>query len=406
MSKYDSLRDASFRGFAFAIPSDTVTQNMRIHTHKYPGKDEPYHEYLGKDVRVFSVDAVVNGEEFVDRATEFEMLLERNSPGILIHPYYGEIEVVVLGYSRTHVYSEVGLVSFSVTFEKYGAPQYPAAGTDTSAGLLVASSAAYDSLQSDFNENFVISGMPDFVSGDALTRLTSFNDSLNELLSITNTQQEWALDDLSDVPTKSINMFKAITDTAAPVNDALISLRSNVSRSVLSPLRIVQLLLGGTDTNLSDAISPITATQSVRVKNAQSLELLMHAGAITAAAATERFAQYESQEQAKEYKNSFVQKISDLSLKLADAGWDESWKSINTVSAAITRDINQRIGRLPYTLSIQPKSVRSSLAIANHLYGDNPNVIVDQAADMVTRNKIRNPGFVPASKMEVLIDAA
>lgn len=406
MSLFDQLRPASFRGFEFGIPSDTVTQNMRIHTHKYPGKDEPFHENMGLDVTGFSVEAAITGEDFVEKAASFEALLNKKTQGILVHPYYGELDVVVLGHSRTHVYDQVGIVSFSIRFEKYGAPIYPAAAADTSADLLVASDAAFKSLEDDFNNNFIISGMPDFVSGDALDRLNTFNEGLSELLNITNTGHTWSLNDLSDVPAVATNIFKSISATAAPVNSSLVSLRTSIIDNVISPLKIIQLLLNGTDTPLSDQSSPATGTQSIRIKNAQNIELLMHAGAITSAAATERFAQYESQDQANSFKMLFVDKINDLSYKLADAGWDDGWRSMNSITASITRDINERVGRLPYTLTIKPQAMRPSLALANHLYGDDPSVIVTQAQDMVLRNKIRNPGFVPSEKMEVLVNAA
>lgn len=73
--------------------------------------------------------------------------------------------------------------------------------------------------------------------------------------------------------------------------------------------------------------------------------------------------------------------------------------------AAVNSDINTGLGRLPDTIIIDSKNVRSSMELAHRLYGDTPSQVVGKFQDMVSRNGIVHPSFVPAEEQEVLIDA-
>ena len=73
--------------------------------------------------------------------------------------------------------------------------------------------------------------------------------------------------------------------------------------------------------------------------------------------------------------------------------------------AAVNTDINTGLGRLPDTVTIRNQAVRSALELSYRLYGDKRSLVISKASDIVDRNNIIHPSFVPADDLEVLIDA-
>lgn len=96
------LRNASFRGVAFEIDSDSKDFGRRITAHEYPGRDTPYHEDMGASVESFSIDAFICGADFISRGDALESALRKAGPGTLMHPHYGELNVIALSATRRH----------------------------------------------------------------------------------------------------------------------------------------------------------------------------------------------------------------------------------------------------------------------------------------------------------------
>lgn len=407
---FRQLRPASLRGVSFMTPGDDVAMGRRIVTHQYPGRDEPGHEDLGADVRGFTVEAVVAGPHFMVQAAALEAAIMAPGPAALMHPHYGEITVVTLNATRHHSSAAAGEVRFSIQMQCYGAVQFPTASSNTAAGLLSASQGGFAAILSEFNNAFRITNLPDFVTQDAFSRHASFMNRLNGALSVIGFTETLPLLDIfsGGFARGTVDMYRSLMASVSPRKKPVIGAAS--PQLAPSPRHFVKAMLSVTDQSLADTVPATTANRSAilstRAVNAQSLDFLHRLSALGAGVGSVRHISFESRTEALAIRDALSDRLATLRAQLGTKGWDQSWKAAGDMQAALNRDISERIGRLPRIVSIRPVSVRSSLALANRLYGDNPENLLSRAADIIRRNRIRHPGFVPAEKLEVLIDAS
>ncbi len=401
---FRDLRPASLRGVSFDIESDDSEFTRRIVPHEFPGRDEPYHEDFGAAPDNFTIEAVVGGPDFIARADTLEKAIKTPGPATLIHPHYGNLQVIVLGGRRRQASNAVGEVGFTITLQRFGKPLFPTAASNTAAGLLSSSLNAFTAAASDFRTFFQATGLPDFVLEDAISRNNSFLGTLSAVLNKTGIVKEFpALDVLSGTfIDEAIGLYTDLMNLAAPARKPIIGKPS--VNSGISGKSIVNTMVQTSAPSLSNSAPATTANQLARETNAQSLDFFHRLSSLAAGVGSVRFITFESREEALSIRDSLSDRLSTLRQDVGAAGLDQSWISTGEMLAALNRDINEKIGRLPKTVQVRPASVRSSLALANRLYGDNPNQIFARAADITRRNAVRHPGFVPPNPLEVLID--
>ncbi|MBI1214556.1 MAG: hypothetical protein GC185_01900 [Alphaproteobacteria bacterium] len=407
------LRRASFRGIQFDCPENESGGGRRVVRHDYPGKDQPTFEDLGLDSQSFTVTAIINGDGFAKLADTFEAALQKSGPGTLIHPLYGQLQVIVTGrWRRSSSAATVGDVTFSIPFERYNGPVYPSAAADTVAGLSAAGDNLAAAVTAEFKAAFD-ANVPDFLSTDALGRANSFITGLSSSLSQAGLKNPLsiALPVLSDISGGLSDTILALYDSiSAAAQPKAVPVVGAATADQLTGAQVTQLagvMSQVSTSSIADTTTAATATAATRQKNALALDNILRAGALAAATTMAQYAAYDSKEQARALRDDLAANISTLRDQLgASRGWDNSWLAAGQALAAITRDINDRIGRLPRTQQVKTTTTRTSLDIAQRLYGDDPKVIFAKADDIVARNGIRHPGFVPPSTLEALIDAA
>lgn len=406
---HSQLRPASYRGIAFEVPDDESVFGQRHARHEFPGRDGAAHEPLGLKAQSFRITAIVAGADFMARANALEAALKTPQAGLLLHPYYGERLVVAIDPRRQHSATDVGLVRFDIEFEEYDAPQYPSAARDTAAALNTASAGLFSAIEETFNARFKWTAIPDFLAADALGRINGFMGGFNELLSgrgvraLVGDLPRWTGLD-GGLASNVTGFFKTIAGLARPSARPMIG-RQPAALSDTQRREIIGALSAAGDISSAAAGTSTTATSSRRANNAAALDGLFRGSALAATGAAARYMTYESREDAIRFRNATATRLERLSDDYGRAGWDDAWHRAGLMKAALTRDINERIGRLPRTLKVRTQAVRPSMALANRLYGDDPAALFERAEDIVRRNRVRHPGFVPADELEVLIDA-
>lgn len=406
---HSQLRRASYRGIAFEVPDDESTFGQRFSRHEFPGRDGATHEPLGLKPQSFRVTAVVAGADFLARADALEAALKKPEAGLLLHPYYGERMVVAVDPRRQHSAADVGLVRFDIEFEAYDDPQYPSAARDTAAALNTTAAGLFRAVEEAFNNRFKWSGIPDFLVDDALGRATDFMNDFDGLLSgggvraIVGALPRFAGLD-AGLASRVTGFFKALSGLARPAARPMIGTTA-AALPAAQRKSIVTALASASDISVAADGQPVTATSATRIQNAAALDGLFRGSALAAMGAAARYMAYESREEALAFRNASAARLERLTDDYGRAGWDDAWHSAGLMKAALSRDINERIGRLPHTLKIRTLAVRPSMALANRLYGDDPAALFARAEDIVRRNRVRHPGFVPANELEVLIDA-
>lgn len=403
------LRRPSFRGVSFDIPSDEAKFGRRVITDEFPGRDTPAHEDMGAAVTSFSVTAIVSGDGFIQKAKNLQAALSEKGAGALVHPYYGELQVIVVGQPRRqHSGSAVGVVTFVIEFEVFGAPIYPTTALDTLGGLSLSADNLLSALRGDFIGRFVTASLPDFISADAITQASMWVSRIETAMAsggflslLKGEMPSWSSIGLGIVD-DVFSLYDRVTALVKPFKSPVVG--SVTRRTPQSATVVMGALNEVASTSSPDVTGAAASMLATRQQNETALECLFRGAAAAAVARAAMYADYASKEDALRVRDETYESLTALRDLYGQYGWHDSWRATGQLLAAVHRDINERVGRLPMTVRVRMPSVRSSIAVAHRLYGDNLPALFDNAADIVRRNRIRHPGFVPTERLEVLID--
>lgn len=151
MSWRDKKQAASFRGVPFEVQRDSQPAGQRTQVHEYPQRDKPLVEPLGKRTNEIKISAFVAGDDCLEKRDQLLEVIEQPGAGELIHPWLGSLTVSCIDCFFSHDRSAQGVVRFELTFvEGEAEPTFPAAGTDAATAL----NSAADDVQASAFERF------------------------------------------------------------------------------------------------------------------------------------------------------------------------------------------------------------------------------------------------------------
>lgn len=179
MSWKDNLVPASFRGISFKISSSSADFGRRNVSHEYPLRETPYNEDLGRKKQEFTIEAFVIGDDYIQQRDRLIRACEQQAGrGRLEHPYYGTKFVTCDGCRVTETTEEGRMARLSLTFIEAGEKRYPAAATDFFSKLGVAGDGLLASAQNHFSSAFNVLGYPNFVLEQASESINLLATSL------------------------------------------------------------------------------------------------------------------------------------------------------------------------------------------------------------------------------------
>lgn len=111
------LPDGQFRDAFFFYQESSGSGGRKTQTHEYPNKKERYVEDLGGLEKKFTLNVYTDDNvSYGDRDGLIEALDEMGV-GTLVHPAFGDLEVVVVGYTFAESIKELGITKFTINFE-------------------------------------------------------------------------------------------------------------------------------------------------------------------------------------------------------------------------------------------------------------------------------------------------
>lgn len=120
MAINDAIKDilpASFRNVPFSVRKASVTGGRFNVIHEFPNSDRRFVEDMGLNNKSFTIDdAFVSGNDAQDKRDKLILALEQEGPGILVHPYFGDITVNAAPYTSSQSMTEVGVINFTLEF--------------------------------------------------------------------------------------------------------------------------------------------------------------------------------------------------------------------------------------------------------------------------------------------------
>lgn len=118
MSYLDSLFLSSFRNVSFYWDLESLESGIKHVIHEYPDSDRQFVEQLGKIPPTFTFNAFLFEPDLKTKRIALENVLSLAGIGKLIHPVYGEIDVVPLEFSASSSQTEVGRAGYNLKFAR------------------------------------------------------------------------------------------------------------------------------------------------------------------------------------------------------------------------------------------------------------------------------------------------
>lgn len=423
-------KTASFRGVEFKTVDADLKVGRRTVLHEYPQRDAPYTEDLGRRARQIMVEAYVLGTDYIAQRDALVEALEAAGPGELVHPRYGVLQVAVLdAASIKESPSQGGKASFSITFVEHGENKFPQPTANTVETVEATADAVDEAAQDDFEEEFS-------VDGPSVLSVQSIKDFAVDLADLVATvRRATSLEGLADIVgavTAVAGNLAALIRTPVLLVQNLRSLYARLVTGLRRPLWALAELqsvfarnarTGATarsgssrarslanDTARRDlqrrlAVSNQARVLAVALAMGQRLALegatkrttnpiSASTTALGSAAADGQL--LATSAQAKALRDTVLAQI-DTELEGTDPG-PAMARALTLLRAAVVRDVATRAEYLARASTYTPQVVLPALVVAHRVYQD-----ASRAEELVVRNGVRHPAFVPAKALEVLL---
>ncbi len=418
MSWRDQLRPASFRGVEFLVDTAEGEFGRRSVTHEYPLRDVPFVEDLGRKAREIRIEAYVlatpaNDFNYMAQRDALLRAIEQEGPGALVHPYLGELRVSLTSGKLSEKTAEGGMARFSLTFVESGDAKFPTAASDTQAAVQDKADAALDACTVDFADRFTVANLPQFVSDDAIGRMTTFASQMSNIPGMipTDPLQVAAFlpgvsDTLGDLP----QLVLGPTAMARRVIQTIDALR-NLPKSPdlllgifgvdpMNELKLLRSLFNFGKTGSASPAPSIPTTTPSRIQQASNqqamLDLVQRTAVITAVRAVSE-KDFAVSQDALAIRDELSGQLDALMLSANDAVFD----GLRDLRTASVKDLTARAANLEQLVTYTPPDTRPALAIAYDLYED-----ASRDLEIVARNDIPHPGFVRGGQaLQVIADA-
>lgn len=399
MSWQDQLQPGSWRGAAFHIDSADQDGGRRTAVHEFAQRDEVFVEDLGLGPDEFRVECFVLGADYM--AARDRLIEACKAPGVgtLVHPYRGSLQVSCLSYTCRESSLSGGMATFSLIFVASGVVSQAAQTEDTPASAKAAAAAASAEGVAGFEAGFSVEGLPGFVAEGAAGQI----DALGERLQSGLSRLGGARNALSSVSRRvqslrgdALSLVRLVPDLGGAVSGLITSFRllAAAPRSALSELRA---LIGFAPSAEPWAPTPARRAQ---VANGAAIGRLVTLTAAAEAVAATADITFDSYDDAVAVRDDLADRIDAAAFALADAGDDAGYEALTALRLTMVRDVTQRGGSLARLFSYAPVATEPALVTAQRLYGD-----AARAQEIVDRNRVSHPGFLPAGRpLEVLTD--
>lgn len=385
----------SFRGAAFRSESHERSGGRRIALFEFPGRDQPLTEDLGRRSREFSIDCHVIGSDYRVRRDALLDALEASGPGLLVHPWHGQMMAVVLDFTVSEDQAG-GIATFRITFGEAGQPVSTPQTIPAGQATAIEAAAQHADAPTIFGRRFSIDGAAGFVEQSAVRIV----DSMVEVTQLVAALQGGA--------GPALRAFDA----------GLRYLPGNIATLLRSPLNLASAVVGmvgavsllgsaprariaglGRLVDWTPALPEFPERTPSRIREADNrlaLVWLMRSSAVAEMARLAASAPFSSYDDALAVRDLVTERLDRLAAKAADRGDDEEADRHDRLRRALVRDIAARGSSLARLHSLILPQVTPALVLANRLYG---RAGIDaRSADLIARNRVAHPCFVPADR--------
>jgi len=406
----ESLLPASFRGVRFVIESSSVPAGRKGQLHEYPQRDEPFFEQLGKQAQIHKLSAFVIGEDCFERRDQLLEALEAEGPGELVHPWLGRMQVLVGECDLQHERREGGMARFDLTFYPERPRTFPAAKVNTqqqvsktSDGLLASSLARYRAAMSKVDAARInVIALRNSLSGaymaiqrqfapflDLYSNLDSFAHSLVNAPLALGSMFSGYFSELSGGSRSSDSGFRNAIGNATQHVSAITSVNTVSQASGADTGAVAEAVANLVQDALLVQVAlivaqmPVTAqpvsTGSVLPIDQQALQPIIRPEVPVA-------------DDVIELRDTLAGAIWQAALK-ADVA---HYHALNSLRQTLIKHLSEVAKSGVRLVEVKPAETTPALVLAYRRFGD-----ATRAGEVVQRNRITHPGFVPPLPLKV-----
>lgn len=391
MPWHDKLQPASFRGVAFEVEGDGMEAGRRTQVHEYPQRDKPYAEDLGRATRKVSLTAFVIGPEYMAARDKLLGALEERGPGTLVHPWYGSLQVSVESVHVRHHRADGGYCSFELAFVEAGELTFPTASSATAGQVRMAADDLSAASVADFASVFGLDGVPDFVADAALEELTS-------ALGAVQSGMRFAFPDIGGLIGAVLPELTSLMATPLSLSGQIYGLFSGLLSVGDTPEYQGAAFRALLDTRAGSALSAtsvagVTPARQAQARNTAAIRALVRQALLVQAAGAASVMPLPVYDDAIRYRARLTGALEEEGMQASDT----LFPVLTDLRVKVWRDITARSRDSARLATITPLEVMSALSLAYDLYED-----AGRDAEIVARNRITHPGFLPAVPLQVL----
>jgi prophage DNA circulation protein len=405
MSWKDNLREGSFRGVKFYIDTSQRTLGRRAVLHEFPNRDTPFTEDLGRLADVFEVEGHVVGDDYFKEKKRLEKVFNKEGPGELIHPYWGarQVQVGVVTISESN--REGAIATFKATFYEKGDNRFPKGALDKGALLAESVEGSLDALDQAFQTAFTVANMPAQAVQSARAAVGSFADKVNKVAKIGGA----VADGITNLAFATRNLVAEVNDLLqAPdqlvsrLRGSLVLLQGAFDRAEDQFNAMKEMFDFGSDTDPDTAQAPVLGDTPIRDQERANLEALndyIRTASASLGAESAVVAEYASFNDAEDARDSIVE-IFEQILAKDDGTGNPVFQAIADVKAQLVNALPDLDADLPAIKEIKTERDENSLTLCYDLFESLKN-----EQDIISRNKIRNPGSIIRDTVLEVLDA-
>jgi prophage DNA circulation protein len=404
MSYLDDYREASWRGEKFWVDTTTASIGRKTALHELPG-DVDIVEDIGRLGRRVAVEAHVSGANYAAARDRLRDAVEMPGPGVLVHPYWGELTGAIVGdVTVKESTKHGGLVVFSFTFLEQGDLLLVAVDKALAQKAAAVVGLANKKLKKDFDLAGFVAALIAKVLGKVsqilgyVAKAKSFVDQALGIIDAAASIIVAAVDTLKMIASLPETIAQSIYGAWQSVVASVSSLQPDdpiAQDAAIAALREILSLAWEATETIVDA--PITTPTRLRQRVIEQ-SLRTHSRAVVVALVAESLEMIAlpSASSASALQRDLLERIDSL---VEEPDIDlELYHALEDLRASVVIYLERTALNLPDIVDYSPAITIPALVAAYDIYGD-----ASRAADIVARNRqLRENELIGGVVLEVL----
>lgn len=416
---YDSLLSASIGGFPFEVLDTRDEYGRRVERFLFPGIDQPVFQDMGAQDGALSVTGMLIGDDYVQQAQNFRRVMQQPGPLTLVHPWLGNLSVVLAGPQAVTVSlsnTELRIARFTVSLFLYQPP--PGTLADTFSLIGTAVTQTIDDAESWMAGVLAPAVLPLAAFAYAQSWLSSISVGIEGIM---NTGPSGAA--IGPVVATALGAIGGATPAATPawaeataanvaaIPAAMVAAAQPLVPSAVAPGGATTAPVGAAPADATAMLVlavPIATAGAINPSPGPALAACFQAMIVANAVLASSLIAYDSV-QAAQAQALVLMSALDAAIVAAATQAQTApqlaapvWDDLVSLKSALAADTNALVGRLPSVVDINTRRTLPAWLIAHYVAGDVPSQMYATYSDIIARNVVSNPATVPGGTLEVL----